>query len=91
MVCHQHTITIILIYLISHADTSQRLISVLPMHCIIQDCAVDASKTHDYRSNLEFIAKGDGDDMAIMLEDGLVGVGLPVFQAGCWEGVGVLS
>jgi len=61
------------------------------MHCIIQDCAVDASKTHDYRSNLEFIAKGDGDDMAIVLEDGLVGVGLPVFQAGCWEGVGVLS
>ena len=56
MVCHPHTITIILISLISHADTSQRLISVLPMHCIIQDCA----KTHDYRSNLEFIAKGHG-------------------------------
>jgi len=52
------------------------------MHCIIQDCAVDASKTHDYRSNLEFIAKGDGDDMAIMLEDGLVGGGIASISSG---------
>ena len=29
--------------------------------------------------------------MAAMLEDGMVGVGLPIFQAGAWEGVGVLS